>query len=114
MKINIISKKQNPLLKRREVSFSVEHDQNGGTPTRALVKSQLASIIGTSVELVFVKDMKTKTGTMVAYGEANVYETVEQAKLVEPDHIINRNAAKAKAQKPEEPEEESDESEEEE
>jgi ribosomal protein S24E len=58
--------------------------------------------------------MKTKTGTMVAYGEANVYETVEQAKLVEPDHIINRNAAKAKAQKPEEPEEESDESEEEE
>jgi ribosomal protein S24E len=115
MKVNIISKKHNPLLKRREVTFSVEHhDQTGGTPTRALVKSQLASIIGTSVELVFIINMRTKTGTMLAQGKANVYESIEQAKLVEPDHVINKNAAKAKAAKPKEDEEESDEDEEEE
>ena len=29
---------------------------------------------------------------MVAVGEANFYESIEQAKLMEPKHIIARNA----------------------
>ena len=45
--------------------------------------------------------MKTRTGTMVAVGEANVYDSVEQAKRMEPKHILARNAVPEK--KPEEP-----------
>jgi ribosomal protein S24E len=92
MKLKIVSKEQNPLMKRREVTFSVEHAQTGGTPTRVEVRKQLATLLKTELDLVYVKQLETKTGTMVAIGEANAYDSIEQAKLVEPEHIIARNA----------------------
>ena len=114
MKLKIVSKEQNPLMKRKEVTFSVEHAQTGGTPTRVEVRKQLATLLKTDLNLVYVKQLETKTGTMVAIGEANAYNSVEQAKLVEPEHIIARNAipekpeeAEAPEEKPEKPEEES-------
>jgi ribosomal protein S24E len=112
MKLKIVSKEHNPLMKRKEVTFRVEHAQTGGTPTRIEVRKQLATLLKTDLDLVYVKQLETKTGTMVAVGEANAYESVEQAKLMEPKHIIARNAipeekpekAKAPEEKPEEPE----------
>ncbi len=92
MKVNIISKEQNPLMKRKEVTFSVDHAQTGGTPTRVEVSKQLAALLKAKLELIYVKHIETKTGTMFAIGEANVYESIEQAKLMEPKHIIARNA----------------------
>ncbi|MEM2988177.1 MAG: 30S ribosomal protein S24e [Candidatus Bathyarchaeia archaeon] len=100
MKIKIISKKYNPLLKRNEIIFQVEHEQTRGTPPRLEVKKALAETLKTDPNLVFVKKMETKTGTMTALGNANAYETLEQARLVEPDYIIKRN------QPPEKPKEE--------
>jgi ribosomal protein S24E len=50
--------------------------------------------------MVFVKKMQTMTGTNIAVGNATAYETVEQAKLIEPEYIIKRNSP------PEEPKEE--------
>jgi small subunit ribosomal protein S24e len=123
MKINIISKDQNPLMKRREVKFSVDHSDVGGTPSRLEVSKQLASLLKTKVELVFVQNLETKTGTMVTVGEANVYDSVEQAKFMEPKHMIARNALPEKAEEPkeekpqakeEQPEEEKEETKEEE
>ena len=99
MKLKIVSKEQNPLMKRKEVTFRIEHAQTGGTPTRVEVRKQLATLLKTKLDLVYVKQVKTKTGTMVAIGEANVYDSIEQAKLMEPKHIIARNVF------PEEPEE---------
>lgn len=114
MKLKIVSKEQNPLMKRREVTFSIEHAQTGGTPNRVEVRKQLASLLKADLNLVYVKQLETKTGSMLAIGEANAYESVEQAKLVEPEHIIARNAIPEKAEeaaapeeKPEEPEKES-------
>ena len=106
MKVNIISKKQNPLLKRREVTFSVDHAQNGGTPTRIDVGYQLASLLKTKHELVYVKNMETKTGQMIAIGKANVYDSIEQGKLMEPKHVIARNALPEKPEKSQTQEEE--------
>jgi small subunit ribosomal protein S24e len=106
MKVKIVSKEQNPLLKRSEVAFSIEHDKDGGTPTRGEVRNQLAQMLKIDLELVYIKHLETKTGTSVAVGEANAYESVEQAKLVEPEHLIARNLPKKK------PKEESEEAEE--
>lgn len=92
MNIKIVSKEHNPLMKRREITFNIEHAQTGGTPSRVEVRKQLAALLKTKVDLVYVKHIETKTGSMVAVGEANAYETVEQAKLVEPEHLITRNA----------------------
>lgn len=100
MKVNIVSKGQNPLMKRKEITFSVDHAQNGGTPSRAQVTNQLASLLKTRSELVFVKNLKTKTGTMIAVGQANIYDSIEQAKSMEPKHVIAKNVVPEK--KPEE------------
>lgn len=112
MKVNIISKKQNPLLKRKEVIFSVDHAQNGGTPSRGEVSRQLALVLNAKFDLVYVKNMKTKRGTTVAIGEANVYETPKQAKSMEPKYIIARNELSEKPEESKTPEEPSEEKEE--
>ena len=105
MKLNIVSKEQNPLTKRKEVTFSIEHAQTGGTPNRVEVRKQLATLLKTKLELVYVKHLETKTGTMVAVGEANAYDSIEQAQLMEPKHIIARNASPEKPEEKQAPEE---------
>jgi len=52
---------------------------------------------------------------MTAVGEANAYDSVEQAKIVEPKHIVARNVPPKQSEesqtpeKPEEPEEKKEE-----
>ncbi len=96
MEIKIVSQKDNKPLKRREITFEVEHGESGGTPQRTQVRRMLASVLKLDPELVYVKKVETRTGTMVALGEANAYETTEQAKLVEPEYIVKRNSPSEK------------------
>jgi len=35
--------------------------------------------------------METLTGTNITNGSANVYQSVEQAQVIEPEHIKKRN-----------------------
>jgi len=105
MKFKITSEEYNPLLKRKEVAFEVEHTETGGTPSRFEVRKRLAALLKIDPGLVYVKKMETKTGKMIAVGEANAYDSIEQAKLVEPEHIIARNTPPEKQEKPEEPKE---------
>jgi len=91
LKIKIISKKLNPLLKRKEVVFEVDHTEEGQTPSRVELLRELARELKTKLDLVFIEKVETKTGTTTAIGEANTYESAEQAKLVERDHILTRN-----------------------
>lgn len=92
MKINITSQEYNPLLKRKEITFEVKHEKTGGTPPRFEVRKELATMLKMDSVRVYVKRMTTKTGTRTALGTANAYDSIEQAKLVEPQHIIERNA----------------------
>lgn len=91
MDVKVISKKRNLLLKRIEVHFEVEHSETGSTPPRSEARKAVARALKTEVDLVFVKKFETKTGTHTAVGLANVYDSVEQASLVEPKYIIRRN-----------------------
>lgn len=92
MEVKIVSVKENPLLKRKEVAFRVEHGSQGKTPLRLEVRKALAAELKVSEGLVFVVKMQTMTGTSIAVGVANAYETMEQARLVEPEYIIKRNS----------------------
>ncbi len=105
MKVKIISKEHNPMLKRKEVTFNVEHTETGGTPNRFEVRKQLAALLKTKIELVYVRKMETKTGTMTAFGEANTYDSIEQAIIVEPKHIVARNVPAKEAEGPQTAEE---------
>lgn len=110
MKIKIISEKQNPLLKRKEICFQIEHAQTSGTPPRLEVRKAVANTLKTGIDMVYVKKFETKTGTFTTVGTANVYDSVEQAKFVEPEYVIKRNVL---MEKPEEKAEEKEEKKEE-
>jgi len=100
MEVKIVSENENTLLKRKEVHFRVEHSQTGTTPQRLEVRKALAAALKKDADLVFVKRLETKTGTHVAFGIANVYDSVEQARFIEPEYIVKRNVP------PEKPKEE--------
>lgn len=99
MEIKIISQKENPLLKRKEVQFNVEHEK-GSTPPRQEVRRGVAAALKSNVDLVFIKRFETRTGTHMAMGTANLYESIEQAKRIEPEYVVKRNVP------PEKPKEE--------
>ena len=100
MEIKITTSKENQLLKRKEIQFKIEHGPQSKTPGRLEVKKAIAIELKLGEERVFVKDMRTLTGTGTAVGHANVYETAVQAKIVEPEYIVKRNSP------PEKPKEE--------
>ena len=104
MEVKITAEKENPLLKRKEVQFLLDHHQLGSTPPRLEVRKAVSDALRTDVNLVFIRKFNTKTGTHTGIGEANVYDSVEHAKLIEPDYIVLRNAP------PEKPKEEGKES----
>jgi len=99
MELKIVSKKENPVMKRTEVQFTVEHKQ-GKTPGRLDIKRSVASQLQVSDKLVFIKKMKTLTGTSMTVGEATAYQSEAQAKIIEPEYIVKRNSP------PEKPKEE--------
>ncbi len=101
MQVTITQQQYNPLLKRKEIAFTVDHKQTKGTPTRLEVRNALADLLKTKPEVVYVKRIGTKAGTMTATGEANAYDSVEQAQRIEPRHIIERHASKEKKEEPE-------------
>ena len=103
MEVKIVSTKKNSLLKRKEVDFRVEQGLKGKTPARLLLKKAIAAELKVNEDLVFIKKMRTMTGTNTAIGVANAYETLEQAKFIEPEYIRKRNSP------PEEPKEEENE-----
>jgi len=100
MQIRVESTKDNPLLKRKEVGFTIIQGPKEKTPQRLEVRKALAMEMKIGDEVVFIKRMHTKTGTNITQGEANVYQQVKQAKIVEPEYIRKRNSP------PEKPKEE--------
>ena len=100
MQIKVESAKDNALLKRKEVVFTIIHGPKEKTPPRLEVKKALAVEMKIGDDVVFIKKMRTKTGTNITEGTANVYQNAAQAKLVEPEYIRKRNSP------PEKPKEE--------
>ncbi|MEM2522349.1 MAG: 30S ribosomal protein S24e [Candidatus Bathyarchaeia archaeon] len=99
MEIKILSETENPLLKRKEVIFQVDHSQTGSTPSRTEVRAAVARALKKDLDVVFIKKIETKTGTRTAVGMANVYDSVDYAKLIEPEYIVKRNIPAEKQEK---------------
>ena len=100
MQVKIESTKDNPLLKRKEVVFSIIQGPKEKTPPRLEVKRAVATEMKIGDDVVFIKRMHTKTVTSITIGDANVYQNVSQANKVEPEYIRKRNSP------PEKPKEE--------
>ncbi len=90
MELKLEQIRENKLLGRREVVALIAHE-GASTPTRQQVREAVASQLGVSPELVFVRSIKTEFGRGVSKAEVHVYSSEAQAKVVEPLYIIARN-----------------------
>jgi ribosomal protein S24E len=84
---------------RREVTFEI---QEPATPSRSEVRREIALLLKTDLDNVWVKRLETHTGTHRTVGLAHIYESAEAAMRVEPEHTILRNKTPGKEPEPEE------------
>jgi small subunit ribosomal protein S24e len=89
MEIYVESERYNPLLRRKEVHFTVTFE--GATPSRKDVRNKIAGLMNADVERVVVSYIKTEFGKTEARCYAKIYDSVEDLKAIEEEHIIQRN-----------------------
>jgi len=105
MEIEIESKKNNPLMNRTEVFFTVTH-KGEKTPNREIIRSELADKLNAKKENIIVNSINSSFGTQETTGYAKVYSSLQKAKDLERDHILKRNKIGATEKKKEEKDEE--------
>ncbi len=93
VKLELTSTKINKVVGRKELAFRVEE---ASTPSRADVRREIAVLMRTDAENVYVRSLMTRTGTRTVTGLAHVYNDAKAAEVVEPKYIITRNRGKAK------------------
>jgi len=110
MELEVVQRKENPLLKRTEVSFKAIHKAEP-TPTRDALRAFLARELKATKDIVVIDSQASTFGRYETVGYAKVYKTKEEALAVERKHILVRNKLiepevkekKAAAPKPEKP-----------
>jgi small subunit ribosomal protein S24e len=91
MELKIVKNKENNLLARREVEFSIRHD-GATTPSRVQARQLLASELGTKTENVVIAEMGSEYGVGATYGYARAYKSADAARSQERVHFLKRNA----------------------
>ncbi|MFQ6127771.1 MAG: 30S ribosomal protein S24e [Thermoplasmata archaeon] len=90
METEIVSRKENPLLDRVEIEFRTRHP-NEPTPTRDLIREEIAKIAKAKKNLVIIDGMRSEFGKPETTGYAKVYKSKEKVFSVEREHILIRN-----------------------
>jgi len=112
MEIVIDSKRNNPLLNRTEIYFTVKHEGEG-TPNREIIRSELAEKINVNKEKVIINTVQSSFGTQEISCYAKIYPSLKHSKDIERDYILKRNkiigSDKGKAEKDKKEEKKSDE-----
>lgn len=90
MDIEIIERKENPLLNREEVKFECIYSEEG-TPKILDVKHKLVALTDASNDLLVVDSMKPSYGVATAVGVAKIYDSVEKLNEIEPESVILKN-----------------------
>src|SRR6058998_3016823 len=109
MQLEVLQRKENPLLKRIEVTFKATHKAEP-TPTRDALRAFLAKELKATKDIVVIDFQASTFGRYETVGAAKVYKTKEEALAVERKHILVRNkliepeVKKEAAPKPEKPE----------
>ncbi|MHA2280979.1 MAG: 30S ribosomal protein S24e [Promethearchaeota archaeon] len=95
LNIDIKEEKKNPLINRVELTFTIEHFEQG-TPNRLEVKKKIAAMQGSDEKLTIIKNLKTQFGDSSTQGIAYIYEQSKDLQFYEPFHIQVRNLGKDK------------------
>jgi small subunit ribosomal protein S24e len=90
MEIELLEKKDQPLLSRLDVTFRITHP-NERTPRRSDVREELASQLSVKKGNVIIDNMKAVFGKSETMGFAKIYKSDKEAKEIEREHILVRN-----------------------
>jgi small subunit ribosomal protein S24e len=90
MDVEIVSKKDNPLLERTDVSFRITHPKEK-TPQRSAVRDRLAAELGGKKEGIIITRMRSRFGRSVTEGTAKAYKSADAAKNTEVPHLLKRH-----------------------
>jgi small subunit ribosomal protein S24e len=93
MELQVLTQRDNPLLKRTEITFKAIHKAEP-TPTRDAIRSELAKQLKASKDVVVVDHAKSSFGRFETHGYAKIYASKEGALAVERTHILVRNRLK--------------------
>ena len=100
MKMEITEKKENPLCKRVEVYFTIDHTGEC-TPGRNAVAEEVAKQTKSKRDCVVVASVESVYGTGRSKGYAKVYESKQAALDLEREYQLKRNGIEApKAEAP--------------
>ena len=103
MELAVTQRRENALLDRTEVHFTLSHPE-AGTPTRAEIKKTLAGAL--NVQGVLILDWaRSEFGRTTTRGYAKVYKSKERAIALETPPILIRNGLREKVKKEEAPKE---------
>ena len=102
MKMEINQKKENPLCKRVEVYFTVDHNGEP-TPGRNAVAEEVAKMVKAKRDCVVVDAVESVYGTGMSKGYAKVYESKDAALKLEREYLLKRNGIEAPKAEPEAP-----------
>ncbi len=90
MELQVLTRKDNPHLKRVEVTFKAIHKAEP-TPTRDALRAFLARELKATKDIVVIDSQASTFGRYETHGYAKVYKSKEEALSVERKHILVRN-----------------------
>ncbi len=93
MELKILEKKKNELLKRQEVIAEVSEKT---IPSKKQLREKLAALLNTKEENMVITKVDSKFGSSKAKVHIRTYESAEELKKREEQHIRERNFGKEK------------------
>lgn len=90
MELKIVSNKENALMGRKEIVFTLRHEGET-TPSRTQVRQLLAGEVGSKTENVVIDAMESEYGRGQTTGSARAYKSADEARKTERTHLLKRN-----------------------
>ncbi|HEX2065965.1 MAG TPA: 30S ribosomal protein S24e [Candidatus Thermoplasmatota archaeon] len=90
MELKIVSNKENALMGRKEIVFTLRHEGET-TPSRVQVRQLLAGEVGSKTENVVIDAMESEYGLGQTTGTARAYKSADEARKTERTHLLKRN-----------------------
>lgn len=98
METEVISKKENPLMRRTEVRFKLLHPKEG-TPRRETVRDNIAKLMNVPKDRVVIERLTSEFGKVETLGYAKIYASSKDAVEIEQKYILVRNKLVKKDEK---------------
>jgi len=96
MELKILTKKENPLLKREEIEIIVE--ESGATPNRKAILAETAKLLGSSEDLIIVDKISNSRGKTQSSVKLFLYKKTEDIPQYKLDKMTKRITGAKKAE----------------